>query len=302
MDDKGPSGPFFLLTSAQEHAMQWTTQRFAVDLTQPRVMGIVNLTPDSFSDGGQLPDARAARAHCEQLLRDGAELLDLGAESSRPGAPRVDAETEWARLAPVLLAALSMGVPVSVDTCKPEVMERALAEGADAVNDIQALRAPGALQALAAHSRAGVCLMHMRGEPGSMQGLTQYGDVVAEVCDFLGARVQALAAVGVAPDRVILDPGFGFAKTPAQNLALASELPALCALGLPVLAGWSRKSTLGWVTGRPATQRLGASVAAALHAVAQGVRILRVHDVADTVDALRLWAAVGGRAGQSPAD
>jgi dihydropteroate synthase len=273
--------------------MQWITQRFVIDLGQPRVMGIVNLTPDSFSDGGQLADARAAWRHCEQLLKDGADILDLGAESSRPGAPRVAAEDEWARLSPVLRAALSMGVPVSVDTCKAEVMVRALAAGADVINDIQALRGPGAVEALSAHPRAGACLMHMRGDPGTMQQLTAYPDVVTEVRDFLADRVAALAAAGVPAERLVLDPGFGFAKTPAQNLALAAQLPALCALGLPVLAGWSRKSTLGWITGRPASQRLGASVAAALHAVTQGACIVRVHDVADTVDALRWCMAAG---------
>jgi dihydropteroate synthase len=278
--------------------MQWITQRFVIDLNRPRVMGIVNLTPDSFSDGGHLADARAAWRHCEQLLKDGADILDLGAESSRPGAPRVAAEDEWVRLAPVLRAALSMGVPVSVDTCKAEVMVRALAAGADAINDIQALRGPGAVEALSAHPRAGACLMHMRGDPGTMQQLTAYLDVVSEVRDFLADRVAALAAAGVPAARLVLDPGFGFAKTPGQNLALAAHLSALCGLGLPVLAGWSRKSTLGWITGRPTSQRMGASVAAALHAVAQGARIVRVHDVADTVDALR-WCMA---AGQSQAD
>ncbi len=273
--------------------MHWQTSRFTVDLRAPQVMGIVNLTPDSFSDGGAWSDARQALRHCERLLREGAALLDLGAESSRPGAPRVSADDEWARLQPVLAGALRLGVPVSVDTCKPMVMQRALAMGADAINDIMALAAPGAVEALAAYPSAGVCLMHMRGEPGTMQQLTDYDDVVANVVDHLADRSQVLQARGVAPARIALDPGFGFAKTPRQNLALARHLGRLAALGHPVLAGWSRKSTLGWVTGRPVSDRLGASLAAALAAVQQGARLLRVHDVAPTVDALRVWSATG---------
>jgi len=256
-------------------------------------MGIVNLTPDSFSDGGAWADARHALQHCERLLQEGAALLDLGAESSRPGAPRVSAEDEWVRLRPVLAGALQMGVPVSVDTCKPWVMQQALAMGADAINDIMALRAPGALEVVARHPSAGVCLMHMRGEPGTMQQLTDYDDVVAEVVDHLAGRSQALQGLGVAPARIALDPGLGFAKTPVQNLALTQHLGRLVALGHPVLAGWSRKSTLGWVTGKPVSERLGASLAAALVAVQQGARLLRVHDVAPTVDALRMWSATG---------
>ena len=273
--------------------MHWKTQRFSIDLNQPRVMGIVNLTPDSFSDGGQLMQSRGAWRHCERLLREGADILDLGAESSRPGAQRISAEDEWSRLQPVLQAALTMGVPVSVDTCKPEVMARALGVGADAVNDILAFQAHGALDALVAHPGAGVCLMHMRGHPGTMQQHTHYDDVVGEVRDFLAERSAVLQGQGVAADRLVLDPGVGFAKTPPQNLLIARRLDVLASLGLPLLVGWSRKSTLGWVTGRPVDQRLGASVAAALIAVQHGARILRVHDVAATVDALRVWAAAG---------
>ncbi len=273
--------------------MHWTTARFTLDLTEPRVMGIVNLTPDSFSDGGAWADPSAAVRHAERLLREGAEVLDLGAESSRPGAPRIDANTEWARLHPVIREVLRLGVPVSVDTCKPEVMRRALDAGADAINDIQALQAPGALAAVAEHPRAGVCLMHMRGEPGTMQQLTQYDDVVAEVQQALAQAVHRVRAGGVAAGRIVLDPGFGFAKTPAQNWALHAALPRLVALGYPVLAGWSRKSTLGWVTGRPVGERLAGSVAAALSAAVAGARLLRVHDVAATVDALRVWRAAG---------
>jgi dihydropteroate synthase len=276
-----------------ERLVHWTTARFTLDLSEPRVMGIVNLTPDSFSDGGAWGDARAALHHAECLLREGAEVLDLGAESSRPGAPRVDADTEWERLAPVLREAVRMGVPVSVDTCKPAVMRRAMDVGADAINDIQALQAPGALEAVAAYPQVGVCLMHMRGDPGSMQQLTAYDDVVGEVRAALEHVAHRAQAAGVAADRIVLDPGFGFAKTPAQNLTLHAALPRLLDLGFPVLAGWSRKSTLGWVTGRPVGERLAASLAAALSAAVAGARLLRVHDVAATVDALRVWRAAG---------
>lgn len=271
--------------------MHWTTTRFRLDLDQPRVMGIVNLTPDSFSDGGAWLDPRRALRHAEQLLREGAEVLDLGAESSRPGAPRVDADAEWQRLQPVLAGALRLGVPVSVDTCKTGVMARALDLGADIINDIQALRDPGALELLSAHPHAGICLMHMRGDPGSMQQQTAYADLAGEVTGFLAERAQALRERGVAADRIVLDPGYGFAKTAAQNIALQRAL-AQRDLGYPLLAGWSRKSTLGVITGAPVGDRLAASVAAALAAVQGGARVLRVHDVAATVQALRTWLAM----------
>jgi dihydropteroate synthase len=266
--------------------MHWITTRFSIDLSRPRVMGIVNLTPDSFSDGGR--DAAASLRHAEQLLREGADLLDVGAESTRPGAPRVPVEAEWARLAPVLPELLRFGVPVSVDTCKTEVMARALALGVDVINDVQALRAPGAEALLAAQPQAGIVLMHMRGEPAQMQQLTDYADVAAEVADFLHGRAAALQAQGVAPARMVLDPGFGFAKTPAQNLELQRRLR----LDRPWLAGWSRKSTMGWLTGASTAERLPGSLAAALAAVQAGSRILRVHDVAPTVQALRVWQAL----------
>ncbi len=273
--------------------MHWDTTRFRIELQHPVVMGIVNLTPDSFSDGGAWSSARDALRHCEALLTEGAAMLDLGAESSRPGAPLVPAEVEWQRLQPVLAGALSLGVPVSVDTCKPEVMQRALDLGVDVINDIHALTAPGAEKALASHPRAGVCLMHMRGDPGSMQRMTGYGDVSDEVCAYLSDRAKALRGLGVASHRIALDPGLGFAKTPAQNLALTQGLPRLVALRQPVLVGWSRKSTLGWVTGRPVGERLAASVGAALLVAQAGAHVLRVHDVAATVDALRVWRAAG---------
>ncbi|PTT78733.1 dihydropteroate synthase, partial [Pelomonas sp. HMWF004] len=250
-----------------------------------------NVTPDSFSDGGRHDDTRSAIAHCERLVGEGADILDIGGESTRPGAPLVDADSEWARIAEVLAAALTLGVPVSVDTWKPEVMRRALAAGADIVNDVQALQAPGAMAAVAG-SGAGVCLMHMRGEPASMMDLAQYTDVVAEVAAFLGQRAQAALAAGIPAACIVLDPGYGFAKTAEHNLRLLAGQQTLAALGYPVLAGWSRKRTLGEITGRPVGERLPASLAAGLRAVSAGAKVLRVHDVAATVDAVKVWAAV----------
>lgn len=272
--------------------MRWQTTRYDIDLSQPRVMGIVNVTPDSFSDGGRYLTPADALAQCEQLVREGADILDLGAESSRPGAPTLPADEEWARLAPVLKAAVTLGVPVSVDTWKTAVMRQALDAGADIINDIQALRDPGAEAVVAAHGRCGVCLMHMRGDPATMQQFTQYDDVVQEVSAFLRLRDEALRAQGVAPERITLDPGVGFGKTPEQNLALLARQREFLALGRPLLVGWSRKSTLGVVTGQPVEARMPASVAAALAGVLHGARVVRVHDVAATVDALKVWRAV----------
>ncbi|MFM2067050.1 MAG: hypothetical protein RLZZ584_1959 [Pseudomonadota bacterium] len=269
----------------------WRTSRHDIDLTRVRVMGIVNVTPDSFSDGGR--DAGAALAHCEKLLAEGADILDIGGESSRPGAAGVDVAHELERVLPVLRVALRLGVPVSVDTCKTEVMQAALDLGVDIVNDIQALQATGALELVAAHPRCGVCLMHMRGEPRSMQKEPVYTDVVAEVAAFLDARARLLRARGVAGERITLDPGIGFGKTVAHNYALLAGQQALLDLGYEVLAGWSRKSSIGAVTGRPVGERLVGSVAAALAAVQYGARVVRVHDVAATVDALKVWAAAG---------
>lgn len=271
--------------------MHWQTRRFRIDLSRPRVMGIVNVTPDSFSDGGRHDDPRAAIAHCEQLVAEGADILDIGGESTRPGAPVVDADGEWARIAEVIAAAVRLGVPVSVDTYKPEIMRRALDAGVDIVNDVQALRRPGALEAVSG-SGAGVCLMHMRGEPASMMDLADYGDVVAEVGAFLAERAAAVRAAGVPADAIALDPGYGFAKRAEHNLRLLAGQQRLAALGHPLLVGWSRKRTLGEITGRPVEQRVAASVAAALRAVTAGAQIVRVHDVAATVDALKVWAAV----------
>jgi len=271
----------------------WQTARFRIDLARPRVMGIVNVTSDSFSDGGAFADTAAALAHCEALVAQGADLLDIGGESTRPGAHAPALDEELARVLPVLRHAVTLGVPVSVDTSRPEVMRAALDLGADIVNDVRSLQRPGALQVLAAYPAAGVCLMHMRGEPCSMQQAAAYDDVVTEVAAFLRGRLAAVTGAGIAAERVLLDPGIGFAKTPAHNLELLRRQPELLALGRPLLLGWSRKSTLGSVTGRPVGDRLAASVAAALAAVLQGAAVVRVHDVQATVDALAVWRAAG---------
>jgi dihydropteroate synthase len=271
--------------------MHWQTARFRIDLTRPRVMGIVNVTPDSFSDGGRFADAGSAIAHCEQLLREGADILDIGGESTRPGARAPSADEELARVLPVLHHTVTLGVPVSVDTSQPRVMQAALDLGADIVNDVRALQRPGALEAVAAHPSAGVCLMHMQGEPGSMQAAPRYDDLVLEVAAFLAHRRDAALAAGIAFDRIMLDPGIGFGKTVAHNLALLARQREIVGLGSPLLVGWSRKSTLGQLTGREVGERLPASLAAALLAVERGARIVRVHDVAATVDALKVWCA-----------
>ncbi|MDE2300434.1 MAG: dihydropteroate synthase [Burkholderiales bacterium] len=273
--------------------MHWQTTRFRIDLSRPQVMGIVNVTPDSFFDGGRLATTAAAIAHCEQLLADGAQLLDIGGESTRPGSKPVPADEELARVLPVLEAALRLGCPVSVDTTKAEVMAAVLARGADIVNDVNALQAPGALDVVAAHASCGVCLMHMRGTPEAMQLRPRYDDVVDEVGAFLRERVAEVVAHGVAAERIVLDPGIGFGKSVEHNIALLRRQRELLALGRPLLLGWSRKSTLGAITGRGVGQRQAASVAAALAAVQSGARIVRVHDVAATVDALKVWQVAG---------
>lgn len=271
----------------------WHTTRFQIDLGRPQVMGIVNVTPDSFSDGGQHWTAQDALRHCEQLIEEGVDILDIGGESTRPGSPTVPVEEEWRRLAEVLQGALRLGVPVSVDTWKPEVMRRALDLGVDIINDIRGLEAEGAIEAVAAHGRCGVCIMHMQGDPATMQNRPVYPNVVAEVADYLVQRVNATLAAGVARERITLDPGIGFGKTPEHNFQLLREQETLLKLGYPLLLGWSRKSSLGHITGRPVGDRLAASLAAALACVQRGGHIVRVHDVAATVDALKVWAAAG---------
>lgn len=276
--------------------MFWQTTRFRIDLTRPRVMGIVNVTPDSFSDGGVLVGPEQALRHCDRLVAEGADMLDIGGESTRPGAWPPTPDEELARVLPVIQHALRLGVPVSVDSSQPQVMQAALALGVDIINDVRALRRPGALACLAAHPSAGVCLMHMRGEPADMAQHAHYGDVVAEVSQFLAQRLLEVVQAGLTPERVVLDPGIGFAKTATHNLTLLSRQTELLALGRPLLVGWSRKGTLGLITGRAVQDRQAASVAAALAAVARGAHIVRVHDVAATVDALKVWqAAADGR-------
>ena len=275
--------------------MRWHTSRFLIDLGRPQVMGIVNVTPDSFSDGGQHAQAGAAMAHCERLLREGADILDIGGESTRPGARQPDLAEECLRVLPVLRHAVTLGVPVSIDTSRPELMVEALALGVDIINDVRALARPGVLSAVVAQGQCGVCLMHMPAEPGVMQQAPTYAgdDVLTEVVTWLGQRLQQVRAAGVSADRIVLDPGIGFGKTPADNWALLRGQAELLALGRPLLLGWSRKSTLGALTGRPVSDRALPSVAAALACVQRGGRVLRVHDVADTVDALKVWAAAG---------
>jgi len=274
--------------------MIWQTRRFRLDLARPLVMGIVNVTPDSFSDGGRFAQADAARAHCDLLVAQGADILDIGGESTRPGARLPDTAEQLARVRPVLEHAVTLGVPVSVDSADAVVMREALAIGVDILNDVRALQGPGALAVAAGDPAVGVCLMHMQGEPGTMQSDPHYerDDVVGAVADFLAARRDAAIAAGIARERIALDPGIGFGKTPAHNVALALQQRRLLALGCPLLLGWSRKSTLGMLTGRPVGERLAASVAAALAAVQQGAAIVRVHDVAETVDALKVWRAL----------
>ncbi|MEO8039727.1 MAG: dihydropteroate synthase [Betaproteobacteria bacterium] len=257
-------------------------------------MGVVNVTPDSFSDGGRLADSRAAIEHAHKLIGEGADIVDIGGESTRPGAAPVAVDEELARVMPVIEAIASGPVAISVDTYKPEVMVAALAAGAAMINDIYALRCPGALDAVAASS-AGVCLMHMQGDPATMQDNPVYEDVVAEVGAFLAGRVAACEAAGIARDRIVVDPGFGFGKKAVHNLALLRHLRDLAAGDLPVLAGLSHKSVLGRITGRPLGDRVHASVASALVAVARGASVVRVHDVGATRDALAIWLAVEGK-------
>jgi len=277
--------------------LQWQTSRYLIDLARPQVMGIVNVTPDSFSDGGHYASTQAALAHCEALIAQGADILDIGAESTRPGAQPLPQAQELERLLPVLEGALTLGVPISVDTYKPAVMQAALHLGADIINDVWALRwsggvgGPSGVQLVAQHPNCGVCLMHMHGNPQTMQVASMEGGVVEPVRDFLAQAAQALVAQGVSPARICIDPGIGFGKTVAQNFSLLTHQRALLAPGFAVLAGWSRKSSLGAVTGAAADERVVASAVAATLAVQNGASIVRVHDVKATVQALRVLAA-----------
>jgi dihydropteroate synthase len=266
--------------------------RFGYDLAQrPLVMGILNVTPDSFSDGGRYQALEFAVERAEQMIKDGVDIIDIGGESTRPGSPSVPVEEELRRVMPAIYALRELGYALSIDTCKTEVMREAIIAGADMINDINGFRAPGAIDAVK-DSDCALCVMHMQGTPQDMQAGPDYGDVVADVIAFLRERVEALLAAGVARERITIDPGFGFGKSVAHNYALLRSISRMeSELGLPVLAGLSRKSMIGAVTGRSVEQRLAGSLGGALAAVAQGARIIRVHDVAETVDALKVWQA-----------
>ena len=271
--------------------------RYRLSLDRPLVMGVLNITPDSFADGGVFLDLRDATDRVRQMLDEGADIVDIGGESTRPGAVPTPEAYELDRVLPLLenirLSCDARGVPISVDTRKPVVMCAAIAAGASMINDINALRAPGAIEALSEGSAA-VCLMHMQGEPSTMQHSASYDDVVADVAAFLAERASACVAAGIDRHRIVLDPGFGFGKTVEHNLTLLRRLSEIAALGYPLLAGLSRKSTIGVLTGRNIDDRMAGSVAAALAAVARGAGIVRVHDVRETADALKVWSAVQG--------
>ena len=275
----------------------WQAGRFEIGLDKPKIMGIVNLTPDSFSDGGVYSqNAQTALAHAEQLLKEGADILDIGGESTRPGADYVSPEEEWARVEPVLAEVAGWGVPVSFDTRRTVVMEKALALGGiDIINDVAALTDEGAVELLARQTDTGICLMHMQGLPENMQINPKYQDVVGEVARYLKVRSAECIAAGIAPHRIALDPGFGFGKTLQHNIALMRHLPELMAeTGFPLLIGVSRKRMIGELTGEAnAVERVHGSVAAALASVARGAQIVRVHDVKATADALKVWDALG---------
>lgn len=276
----------------------WQTSRFEIDLSRPKVMGVVNVTPDSFSDGGEHFEIRSALTHCEQLFHEGADILDIGGESSRPGALALSLEEELARVIPVVRHAVTLGVPVSVDTYKPAVMQAVLDLGADIINDIWALRwrdpqgLVSALDVVSAFNTCGVCLMHMHRNPQTMQTTPMQGDVVAQVRGFLTDRTHALERKGISPKRICIDPGIGFGKTVEQNFSLLAHQQDLLVLGYPVVSGWSRKSSLGAVTGAAADDRVAASVAAAVLAVERGAHIVRVHDVKATVQGLKVFEAM----------
>ncbi|OAM41275.1 dihydropteroate synthase [Eikenella sp. NML97-A-109] len=274
----------------------WQAGRFRIDLSTPKIMGIINLTPDSFSDGGTYSrSSSAALAHAERLLTEGAHILDIGGESTRPGADHVSPEEEWARLQPIVSEIIKWNVPLSVDTRRTAIMQRLLGKGlADIINDVSALEDSGAIKLLAAYPNSGICLMHMQGLPETMQNNPQYQNVVSEVAGYLKARAQACQTAGICSERIVLDPGFGFGKTLQHNTQLMRHLPDLQAqTGLPLLIGVSRKRMIGEITGEadPA-QRIHGSVAAAIAATERGAAILRVHDVKATADALKVWQAL----------
>lgn len=273
--------------------MQFRCARFTLDFTQPKVMGILNLTPDSFSDGGQYTQLDRAIQHAIQLVEEGAAVIDVGGESTRPNAVPVPLDEELRRVIPVIeaLVARKIPVPISIDTYKPAVMRAAIEAGASLVNDVYGLQMPGAMEVVAG-SDAGVCVMHMQGSPQTMQDNPQYQDVVTEVHTFLERRRDDCLAAGIVQERILLDPGFGFGKTRAHNIALAKALPQFLTLGCPLLVGLSRKSVLGQVTGQDVDARLHASVAAAVISAMQGAHLLRVHDVRATVEALKVVAAL----------
>jgi len=277
------------------HSRALICGRYRLSLDRPLVMGVLNVTPDSFADGGTFLDLRDATDRVRQMLGEGADIVDIGGESTRPGAAPTPEADELARVIPLLekirVSCDARGVPISVDTRKPAVMRAAIAAGASMINDINALRAPGAIDAVS-EAGAAVCLMHMQGEPGTMQHSAIYDDVVADVASFLAQRAAACVAAGIGRDRIVLDPGFGFGKTVDHNLTLLRRLSEIAALGYPLLAGLSRKSTIGVLTGRDVDDRMAGSVAAALAAVARGASIVRVHDVRETADALKVWRAV----------
>lgn len=273
-------------------AGSWICGRFEFNLERPILMGIVNVTPDSFSDGGQHDQTETAIAHARQLIAQGAQILDIGGESTRPGADPVTLEMELARIMPVLDAVKDSGAAISIDTCKAEVMRAALAGGADMINDVTGMRAAQARAVVAQHPNCGVCVMHMQGEPRTMQQNPQYENVVREVHQALLHQAHTLQESGVDRSRISIDPGLGFGKTLAQNYQLIAELETIAASGYPVVFGASRKSMLGAVTGKSVDQRLAGSLAAALAGVAHGAKVLRVHDMAETRDALMVWQAV----------
>jgi len=267
--------------------------KFQLDISRPLVMGIVNITPDSFSDGGSYFGCDVALAHARKLIEDGADILDIGGESTRPGALPVSVDEELDRVIPVIEGLSGMHIPISLDSFKPEVIRKGLAAGASMINDINALQHPEALAAVV-ESDAAVCLMHKQGNPQTMQKQPTYQDVVVEVLHFLRSRIEAVENAGIARSRIVIDPGFGFGKSLEHNLALLRDLGSFNKLGVPLLAGLSRKSMLGAITGRDVEQRDYASVAAALLAVQHGAKIVRVHNVRATVDALKVWQAVNG--------